>query len=67
MLRHSSLTLLHIRQLEAVKRLTVVVLCLLCLVLWDCRNHNFFESRVALNPEQDSVRDAVSAIITHKA
>ena len=36
------------------------------LVLWDCRIHNFFESRVALISEIGGVREVTSAIISHE-
>ena len=36
------------------------------LVLWDCRDQQLFESRVALNPGLGGVRDVASAIVSHK-
>ena len=43
-----------------------VLLYLHFLVLWDCRNHNLFESRVALKPGQSGVRDVAFAIISRE-
>ena len=36
------------------------------LIFWDCRIHNHFESRVALNLGLGGMRDVASAIISHE-
>ena len=41
-----------------------MLLCLHCLVLWDCRVQLLFGNRVALNPGLGGVRDVASASIT---
>ena len=46
--------------------INLVLLYLHFLVLWDCRIHNLFESRVALNPGLGGMRDVASAIIFHE-
>ena len=47
-------------------RLSARLVSLLFLVLWDCRIHNHFESRVSPNLGLGSVRDVVSVIFSHK-
>ena len=54
---------------DFVGRLTVSISLsddFLSLCLLDCKIHNIFESKIALNPGLGGVRDLASAIVSHE-
>ena len=64
--RSKLLPLYRVAAVELSPYIDLVLPYLHFLVFWDCRSHNRFVSRVALNPGLGEVRDVASAIISHE-